>query len=229
MTIVPNDEQLSTETINFAVQSVNAFAHKVTNQSDAMESPDTIPAMRRVLLLSTLALLLSASVFAQAPAPPDPLAPLDFLLGTWSAKTDTASGSAGAHSTGAYTFHRDLNGHALVRSSSSDNCKGPAAFDCNHHDQLTIFADPNALAAHRSSLLALYLDSEGHVIYYTISTPAPHTAIFNSQSATSQPKFRLIYHLERDGPHAIMSGKFQMAAPGSDDFHSYLERSGTGQ
>ena len=184
-------------------------------------------------LIAVLALALcAASLQAQTPASStsaDALAPLDFLLGTWSAKTDTAASSAGAQATGAYTFLRDLNGHALVRSSSSDTCKGPASFNCAHHDQLTIFADPNALAAHKSALLALYLDSEGHVIYYAISTPDPHTAVFNSQNAPSQPKFRLVYHLEGDGPRATMTGKFQMAPPGSDDFHSYLEWSGTKQ
>lgn len=188
----------------------------------------TIAAMRRSLLIFGF-LLSPALTFAQASASTDPLASLDFLLGTWSAKTDTAAGSAGAQAAGAYTFHRDLNGHALVRSSSEDSCKGPANFHCSHHDQLTIFADPNALAVHHAALLALYLDSEGHVIYYTISTPDPHTAIFNSQNAASQPKFRLIYHLEGDGPKAIMTGKFQMAAPGSSDFHSYLEWSGAKQ
>ncbi len=180
--------------------------------------------MRRFALLALT--LCAVSLTAQTPTA-DPLAPLDFLLGTWSARTDTAAGSAGAQATGTYTFRRDLDGHALVRSSSADTCKGPATYDCTHHDQLTIFADPNALAMHKSSLLALYLDSEGHIIYYTISTPDAHTAIFNSQSLPSLPKFRLIYHLEGDGPKAVMSGKFQMAAPGSDDFRSYLEWSGT--
>ena len=182
--------------------------------------------MRRLTLLA-LALCVT-SVTAQTPvsSPSDPLSPLDFLLGTWSAKTDTAAGSAGAQGAGTYTFRRDLDGHALVRSSSYDSCKGPTNFNCSHHDQLTIFADPNAMAVHKSSLLALYLDTEGHVIYYTISTPDAHTAVFNSQSLPSLPKFRLIYHLEGDGPKAIMSGKFQTAAPGSDDFHSYLEWSG---
>ena len=182
--------------------------------------------MRRFALFAIV--LCATSLTAQAPSPTssDPLAPLDFLLGTWSANTNTAASSAGAQGTGTYTFRRDLNGHALVRSSSSDACKGPANFDCNHRDELTIFADPNAVTRHNSSLLALYLDSEGHVIYYTISTPDAHTAIFNSQSLPSLPKFRLIYHLEGDGPKAIMSGKFQMAAPGSDDFRSYLEWSG---
>ena len=95
---------------------------------------------------------------AQQPSPAagDPLAPLGFLLGTWSAKTDTAASSASAQGTGTYTFHRDLNGHALVRSSAYETCKGPSTFDCTHRDQLTIFADPNAMAAHKSSLLALY-------------------------------------------------------------------------
>jgi hypothetical protein len=188
--------------------------------------------MRRSSLLLTAILVISSAVSAQTPAPSvsaDPLAPLDFLVGTWSAKTDAAAGSAGAQGAGTYTFRRDLNGHALVRSSSYDNCKGPANFNCTHHDQLTIFSDPNAIAMHKVSLLALYLDSEGHVIYYAISTPDPHTVIFNSQALPSLPKFRLIYHLEGDGPRAIMSGKFQMAAPGSDDFRSYLEWSGPKQ
>jgi hypothetical protein len=191
---------------------------------------DKLSPMHRLVLLA-LAFCL-APLAAQSPTSTpssDPLASLDFLIGTWSAKTDAAASSAGAQGSGTYTFRRDLNGHALARSSSYDDCKGPANFDCGHRDQLTIFADPNAMAMHKSSLLALYLDSEGHVIYYTISTPDSHTAIFNSQSLPSLPKFRLIYHLEGDGPKAIMSGKFQTASPGSEDFHSYLEWSGSKQ
>lgn len=184
--------------------------------------------MPHLLRFLVVLLVASAALHAQQPSskPTDPLAPLDFLIGTWSAKTDTAASSASAQASGTYTFRRDLNGHALARSSASDNCKGPANFDCAHHDQLTIFSDPNAMTLHKASLLALYLDSEGHVIYYTVSTPDAHTAIFNSQSLPSLPKFRLIYHLEGDGPKAIMRGKFQMASPGSGDFHSYLEWSG---
>lgn len=188
--------------------------------------------MPRPLRLLIVLLGFAAVLHAQQPSPAassDPLAPLDFLIGTWSAKTDAAAGSAGAQGAGTYTFRRDLNGHALVRSSSYDSCKGPSNFDCTHRDQLTIFADPNAMALHKASLLALYLDSEGHVIYYAISTPDPHTVIFNSQALPSLPKFRLTYHLEGDGPKAIMSGKFQMASPGSENFRSYLEWSGSKQ
>ena len=186
--------------------------------------------MSRSLRLLAFMLCGAAVLNAQQPTPAnDPLKALDFLLGTWSAKTDAAASSAGAQGNGAYTFRRDLNGHSIVRSAAYEDCKGPATFDCTHRDQLTIFADPNAIAAHRSALLALYLDTEGHVIYYAISIPDPHTAIFNSQSPPSMPKFRLIYHLEGDGAKATMSGKFQMAAPGSEEFHSYLEWAGSKQ
>jgi hypothetical protein len=186
--------------------------------------------MRRQFLLALALTLAGPVLLAQTPTTPsDPLAPLDFLLGTWSAKTNAPAGTANAQASGTYTFHRDLNGHALQRTSSEDTCKGPSSFDCAHHDQLTIFPDPHGEALHHSTLFALYLDNEGHVIYYTVSTPDPHTAVFNSQGPPSLPKFRLTYHLEGAGPSAIMAGKFQMAAPGSDDFHSYLEWSGTKQ
>ena len=183
--------------------------------------------MRRRLLLT---LLLTTSAFAQTAAPPaapDPLSSLDFLNGTWTAST--GAGTAAAHATGTYTFHRDLNGHALQRTSSADACSGPANFNCDHHDQLTIFPDPHGLALHHASLFALYLDDEGHVIYYTITTPDPTTAVFDSQGPPTLPKFRLTYHLEGTGPKAVMSGKFQMAAPGSEEYHSYLEWTGTRQ
>jgi hypothetical protein len=180
----------------------------------------------RSLVLATC--VLPAAAQTPAPATPDPLAPLNFLLGNWIAATG-ATGSSGGQIVGTYTFSRDLGGHAMQRTGTVAACKGPQDFDCNHHDQLTIFPDANALAAHHSSLLALYLDNEGHVIYYTISLPDPHTAIFDSQGPKTAPKFRLSYHLEGTGPKAVMSGKFQFAPPGSDDFHSYLEWSGSKQ
>jgi hypothetical protein len=162
-------------------------------------------------------------LMAQSPSAPaaDPLASLDFLLGTWSATT-SAAGNSGGEAMGTYTFSRGLDGHVLERTSTAAACKGPADFNCKHRDQISIFPDANAQAIHHSSLLALFLDNEGHVIYYTVTTPDAHTAIFNSQSPASAPKFRLSYHLEGN----VMSGKFEMAAPGSDDFHSYLEWSG---
>jgi hypothetical protein len=184
------------------------------------------------LLTGLMFLFASLGTFAQAPAlvrATDPLAPLDFLIGTWAAVTDTAAGTSGGTNVGNYTFRRDLNGHAIDRTGATESCKGPEGFDCFHHDRLTIFSDPGALSAHHTSILAFYQDNEGHVIYYAVSTPDPHTAVFLSQSAPGTPKFRLTYHLEGNGPKAVMTGKFQMAAPGSEEYHSYLEWSGTRQ
>ena len=167
--------------------------------------------------LLTSALLLTTSALAQAPAAQS-LDSLDFLLGTWSASTN-ANGSAKATVIGNYTFARDLGGHAIQRTSSVDKCSGPHTFDCQHQDQLTIYTNSTG------SLAAFYIDSEGHAIDYLISTPDPTTAIFTSQAPAAAPHFKLIYHLEGKQ----MTGKFQGAAPGSTDFHSYLEWSGTKQ
>ena len=60
---------------------------------------------------------------------------------------------------------------------------------------LTIFSDTHGLAVHNASLFALYLDSEGHVIYYTITTPDPHTAIFLSQSSSPSQHILIFRHL----------------------------------
>jgi hypothetical protein len=140
---------------------------------------------------------------------------VSFLLGTWSAET-SASGSAKATVLGTYTFAPDLGGTVLRRTSSEDRCSGPTNFDCQHHDSLTLYRDPGDPSLH-----AIYFDNEGHTIHYDVTTPDATTAVFLSNSPG--PKFRLVYHLEG----GVMSGKFQFAPPGSNDFHSYLEWSGS--
>lgn len=97
------------------------------------------------------------TMLAQSAPTSDPLKQLAFLQGTWKATTNT-SGSAGAAASGTYTFALDLNGHALQRTSSVDKCSGPNSFDCQHHDQLTVYVDMTG------ALAAFYMDSEGHVI-----------------------------------------------------------------
>jgi hypothetical protein len=178
--------------------------------------------MTRLLTRLTL-VAFSLSLFAQVPAPGnDPFSPLQFLLGTWSAKT-AGGGTAQAVVLGTYTFAPDLGGHALQRTGTLDSCKGPKAFDCNHHDQLTVYVGPSG------TLAALYLDNEGHAIQYAVTTPDARTAVFLSQGPAAAPRFRLMYHLEGSGSAAVMTGKFQAAAPGSEEFHSYLEWFGTKQ
>jgi hypothetical protein len=166
------------------------------------------------------ALLCAACVYAQgasSEAPPavDAWKPLQFLIGTWEAKTQ--GGSAQAASSGAYTFQPELRNHVLVRHSSSSGCKGPLDFDCEHGDLLYIYQDPEGQV-----LKAIYFDNEGHVIHYDVSAPNPTTAIFLSEASRPGPRFRLVYELKG----SIMSGQFQMRMAGQNEWKSYLEWSG---
>lgn len=167
-------------------------------------------AMHRLLLI--FALTVSPLVYAQAPAS---FKNIGFLLGTWEARTSDR-GTSGATSVGTYTFQSDLNGTVVTRTSSADSCKGPATFDCQHHDLLTIYRDSGSPGLH-----ALYADSEGHVLHYDINSPDAKTAIF--ETSAPGPKFRLMYHFEG----GVMAGKFQIEPPGAPEFKSYLEWSGT--
>src|SRR5439155_16460365 len=85
----------------------------------------------------------TAGLYAQnAPAPTpvgDPWKPLQFLMGTWEAKTQ--GGSAGAASYGTYAFRLELRGQVLARHSTTAGCKGPADFDCEHSDLLYIYRE----------------------------------------------------------------------------------------
>jgi hypothetical protein len=135
--------------------------------------------------------------------------PLRFLIGTWEAKTQ--GGSAGAASSGSYSFQLELRDHVLARHSGGSECKGPADFDCEHGDLLYVYQD-----AAGQAYKAIYFDNEGHVIHYDVSFPSATSAVFLAG------QFRLSYELKG----STMVGKFQMRAPGRDEFKSYLEWSG---
>jgi len=170
--------------------------------------------------LFVITAFLFACVFPQAnaqnSADTDALKPLAFLEGTWQAKTQ--GGSAGADASATYTFQRELKGHILARHThDSSGCHGPATYDCDHSDLLYVYRDSGSAA-----LRAIYFDNEGHVIHYDVSVTGPATAVFTSDSDTKGPQFRLVYELKS----SVMSGKFQIRAPGQTDFKSYLEWSG---
>jgi hypothetical protein len=141
-----------------------------------------------------------------------------FLVGNWKAKIK--GGSAGAASTGSYSFRPELRGHVLARHTFSSGCTGPADFDCQHSDLLYIYRD-----LPKRELKAIYLDSEGYVIHYDVRVPEPNTAVFSSESSAQSPEFRLIYVLKGK----LMHGEFQRRMPGQSDFTSYLEWSGAEQ
>jgi hypothetical protein len=167
--------------------------------------------------LCAIALLCAANAYAQtAPAPNlESWKPLQFLIGTWEAKT--LGGSAGAAGSGTYSFRFELRNHLLARHTNSAACKGPADFDCEHGDLLYVYPEGPGQA-----LKAIYFDNEGHVIHYDVSAPTPNTVIFLSESSQPGPQFRLSYELKG----STMFGKFQIRPPGQTEFKSYLEWSG---
>jgi uncharacterized protein YaiE (UPF0345 family) len=140
---------------------------------------------------------------------------LEFLKGTWEAKT-TENGAVKA--AGSYSFGAELGDHVLARhSTTSAGCQAPSSYDCEHGDLLYVYQDAPGLP-----LKAIYFDNEGHVIHYDVTTPKPGTAIFLSEASHPGPQFRLVY--ERNA--TVMSGKFQVKMPGQGDWKSYLEWSG---
>jgi hypothetical protein len=141
---------------------------------------------------------------------------LSFLEGTWAAKTQPAT--SGIDASGDYTFRKELGGHILARHSASTGCKGPIDFNCDHSDLLYVYQGFPG-----QPLKAIYFDNEGHVIHYNVSTPAPGSAVFVSDSTGTGPQYRLAYELKG----AVMEGKFQMRMPGKTEWTSYLEWSGT--
>lgn len=148
---------------------------------------------------------------------PGSLEPLAFLQGTWTAKTE---GKSAAAANGQYTFRLELGGHILARHSGTTDCKGPADYNCDHHDLFYVYNDGRG-----QPLQAIYFDNEGHVIHYVVSTPSPNIAVFESNFMPSGPRFRLMYTLNG----TVMTGKFQMRLPSDSDWRSYLEWRGTRQ
>jgi hypothetical protein len=82
-----------------------------------------------------------------------------------------------------------------------------------HDDLMVIYAVDGVAQAH-------FYDSEGHLIHYTVTFPAPNQALFMGDVAASAPRFRLSYKLRADG---AVEGEFAGAAPGQPEaFKPYL-------
>jgi hypothetical protein len=169
--------------------------------------------------LVPLVVLCACSLFAQPSqsAPPGIWKPLQFLIGTWEAKTQ--AGSAQASSSGTYSFAFELGNHVIARHADNKNstCKGPADLDCDHGDLLYIYPEGPVRA-----LKAIYFDNEGHVIHYDVFVPGPTSAVFVSDPSLPGQQYRLSYEMKG----ATMQGKFEIRPPGQSDFKTYLEWSG---
>jgi hypothetical protein len=156
-----------------------------------------------------------AQASATASVKADPWFGIRFLIGSWEAKT--TGGVAQAQVSASYSFRLELRDHIMARHARSGACSAPDDFDCLHSDLLYIYP-----ASTGQALEAIYLDNEGHVIRYAVSTPKPGTVVFLPDAAQPGPQYRLSYTF-LDG---VMSGQFEMKMPAQTGFTSYLEWSG---
>ena len=142
-----------------------------------------------------------------AGAQPDALSHLRFLVGDWRA-VDTPAGE-----TGAFTFTLAVQDHIIVRTNEASYAATADRPASRHDDLLVIFSE-------NGSLKADYFDNEGHVIRYTVQTPAPKVATFVSDASAREPRYRLTYRGDAQG---ALVGSFEIAVPGSPDaFKPYL-------
>jgi hypothetical protein len=123
-----------------------------------------------------VALALAAGLLtAETPAK---WAQFDFMIGKWKAET------------GNFSFLPELNGQTLVRHNVN-NTPGQ-----KHEDVMIVYQEDGPKA--------IYFDTEGHTIRYTISFPAKNSAVF--ASVGPGPKYRLSYVLNGDK----LDGKFEV-------------------
>jgi hypothetical protein len=167
--------------------------------------------MTHILRASCVVALLLAWVCAPVRGENDSWADFRFLIGSWVSDGQPAEGS------GSFTLEPDLGGKILVRRNLANlpAAKGrPAA---KHEDLMIVYREPDG-----QTFRASYLDSEGHIIHYSVSSlPDKKSLVFVSNPDRSGPRFRLTY-TKREGDKVAV--KFEIAPPGkADEFKTYLE------
>jgi hypothetical protein len=131
-----------------------------------------------------LALLGAASLAAQQDDAP--LMKLEFLLGKWVGVAEARDTPQGA-GRGAFSFTPELNRKIVVRRNEARYQSGAA-----HDDLMVIYLE--------NGPKAIYFDSEGHTIHYTLSFPGPDSVVFEGGM------YRLSYWMEK----GELRGKFEV-------------------
>jgi hypothetical protein len=163
--------------------------------------------MRRLSFLF-LILFLCGTTAAPAQGPPgDPFSALRFLLGEW--VPDSPASAPAGH----FEFTSDVQGKVMIRRNHADYPAAKPKPAVNHDDLMVFYRE--------GDVRAVYMDSEGHVIHYTMEAKAPGAVTFVSETVPGTPWFRLSYKKLPDGR---LSGKLELAQPGTTkEFKTYLE------
>lgn len=150
--------------------------------------------------LLAAALMFTSTAWASGPAELEPLA---FLLGEW---PSVGTGKPG-EGKGTAVFARGLQDRIITRTSF-------AQYPGSRHDDLMV------IYAADGGVRADYHDSEGHLIRYAVTSPAPGQAVFVSDAVAGAPRFRLSYKLQSAD---VLKGEFEIAPPNAPDtFKPYL-------
>ena len=131
---------------------------------------------------------------------------LEFLLGKWTGTAGEKDTPLGAGQ-GGFSFDAELNQKIIVRHNH-------AAYDSGmrHDDLMVIYLDsPN------DTPRAIYFDTEGHVIRYSLTFPAANRVIFESEATQPGPRYRLSYWMNG----RALEGKFEVAPPGAE-YKAYM-------
>lgn len=162
------------------------------------------------LALSIFVFVGSAS--AQQAAKPADWEAWQFLLGEWEGE---GSGTPG-QGVGGFRFSLDLQKRVLVRKNWANypaTDKQPAF---SHEDLMVIYQEPS------QPTRAVYFDSEGHVIHYTVEfSPDQNAVVFLSELRSTEPRYRLTYI---KAPQKSVTLKFEIAPPGKPtEFKTYIQ------
>jgi hypothetical protein len=163
--------------------------------------------MRRSRLLAAWIGLALAVAPPSLAAPSDPLKPLDFLIGHWTAPAPPGDGPS---SGGTSDIVRDLGGAVLVRRDHTMPKDGGSL------DMLMV------IYAEAGRVRADFFDDDRHVIHYAVSSLDPgKKVVFTSNGPKTMPTFRLTY--ESTEPKTLLV-RFELAPPGSQgQFKVYAE------
>ncbi|HPR63348.1 MAG TPA: hypothetical protein PK014_03935 [Thermoanaerobaculia bacterium] len=139
--------------------------------------------------------------------------PFQFLMGKWSG---TGSGKPGEAVSGITSFSYELDKNIIVRKNVARYAPKEEDSKGRVHEDLLVFYPQSG----DTNVKAIYFDNEGHLIHYKVSSSdTGNHVMLDSENAESEPHFRLVYELTKDGK---LSVEFFFAPPGGA-LTSYLK------